>query len=292
MQNLYMQNNNHLSKWNTKSHLINNVQYIMDTTGCKIEAQTSPQAPITDFSTLTTTTNPSFNKFQYVLIAPTSPAVKINEDTLTYLNQGQNYELKLSRTSPQIQMGQSPFLEDIKPHSLEQKLDRDNFKDILIENTENTLNHIVCQDSNQIDKMLFQELNDRSTTNLSLGASTQSPDTVYMSVIRLCFWDRKLQEIEQEEIKEWEKEYNNVRMLEIDNTSSFGIIDVRLSDMFTNAAEVLWYGKTGASLFFRCNCTSTAFAPHKHGGEKGIHMRFQIDTFEMGTQMTSKWKFS
>lgn len=70
-------------------------------------------------------------------------------------------------------------------------------------------------------------------------------------------------------------------MLEIDTTSSFGTVDIRLSDMFTNAAEVLWNGKTGASLFFRCNCTSTAFAPNKHGGEKGIHMRFQIDTFEL-----------
>ena len=62
----------------------------------------------------------------------------------------------------------------------------------------------------------------------------------------------------------------------------FELFISRLSEGFTNAAEVLWYGKTGASLFFRCNCTSTAFAPHKHGGEKGIHMRFQIDTFEMG----------
>ena len=69
-------------------------------------------------------------------------------------------------------------------------------------------------------------------------------------------------------------------MLEIDNNSSYGVVDVRLSDMFTNAAEVLWNGKTGASILFRCNCTSTAFAPHKHGGEKGIHMRFQIDTYE------------
>ena len=70
-------------------------------------------------------------------------------------------------------------------------------------------------------------------------------------------------------------------MLEIDSGSSYGTIDIRLSDTYTNAAEVLWYGKTGANIFFRCNCTSTAFAPHKHGGEKGIHMRFQIDTLEL-----------
>ena len=72
-------------------------------------------------------------------------------------------------------------------------------------------------------------------------------------------------------------------MLEIDKTSSFGTVDIRLSDMFTNAAEVVWNAKTGASIFFRCNCTSTAFAPNKHGGEKGTHMRFQIDTYELIT---------
>jgi len=82
-------------------------------------------------------------------------------------------------------------------------------------------------------------------------------------------------------------------MLEIDGASSFGTLDIRLSDMFTNAAEVVWNGKTGASLFFRCNCTSTAFAPNKHGGEKGIHMRFQVDTYELvNNNNTMKYSFS
>jgi hypothetical protein len=85
----------------------------------------------------------------------------------------------------------------------------------------------------------------------------------------------------------WEKEYQNVRMLEIDGNSSDGTVDVRVSEMYTNAAEIIWNGNTGASIFFRCNCTSTAFAPHKHGGEKGIHMRFQIDTFEFNSNFVS-----
>lgn len=75
-----------------------------------------------------------------------------------------------------------------------------------------------------------------------------------------------------------------MRMLEIDSNSSYGIIEVRMSDAYINAAEILWNGRTGANIFFRCNCTSTAFAPHKHGGEKGIHMRFQIDTYEVVLQ--------
>lgn len=36
-------------------------------------------------------------RFQYVLAAATSIATKSNEDTLTYLNQGQSYEIKLKK---------------------------------------------------------------------------------------------------------------------------------------------------------------------------------------------------
>lgn len=39
--------------------------------------------------------DPSKQKFQYVLAAPISVATKLNEDTMTYLNQGQAYEIKL-----------------------------------------------------------------------------------------------------------------------------------------------------------------------------------------------------
>lgn len=38
-----------------------------------------------------------FYRFQYVLAAPTSIATKNNEETITYLNQGQSYEIKLKK---------------------------------------------------------------------------------------------------------------------------------------------------------------------------------------------------
>lgn len=41
--------------------------------------------------------NNFYSRFQYVLAAPTSIATKINEETLTYLNQGQSYEIKLKK---------------------------------------------------------------------------------------------------------------------------------------------------------------------------------------------------
>lgn len=39
--------------------------------------------------------DPSKQKFQHILAAPISVATKLNEDTITYLNQGQAYEIKL-----------------------------------------------------------------------------------------------------------------------------------------------------------------------------------------------------
>lgn len=40
---------------------------------------------------------PLHYRFQYVLAAATSIATKNNEETITYLNQGQSYEIKLKK---------------------------------------------------------------------------------------------------------------------------------------------------------------------------------------------------
>ncbi len=42
-------------------------------------------------------TVPSDTSFQCVLNAATSPATKLDEETLTYLNQGQSYELRIKK---------------------------------------------------------------------------------------------------------------------------------------------------------------------------------------------------
>lgn len=55
-----------------------------------------------------------------------------------------------------------------------------------------------------------------------------------------------------------------------------------MPSLYINIGEVLWRSSDSCvTLSIRCNCTSTAFAPHKHGGEKGVHMRLQVDTFEL-----------
>lgn len=155
----------------------------------------------------------NMGKFQYILMAPTSPAVKINEDTLTYLNQGQNYELKLScndRSSLNLNIANSSLVdasssysfnntEDIKPMlHIDTKLNEN--RAYLINNcNETTLNQAVCGAGNEQDAALGS---DNSQNDSSSAKNSQNNCLVYLSVIRLCFWDRKLQEIEHEEIKE------------------------------------------------------------------------------------------
>ena len=147
----------------------------------------------------------SVNKFQYILMAPTSPAVKTNEDTLTYLNQGQNYELKLGLLNSSTIQSNSYQNCDLSSNNLEYISDsrrqledikpmintRDNMKDNLIEPPNETLNQIVCGAENYEKIGFYQDPNESSASG-----------PIYLSVVRLCFWDRKLQEIEQEEIKE------------------------------------------------------------------------------------------
>lgn len=211
MQNLYMQPNhqsNH-KQYNGKSQQLTGANNLAGGGANQYSNGNESKGRFsTDYLSI-------MNKFQSVLMAPTSPAVKVNEDTLTYLNQGQNYELKLSRlTAPKvmaastiaIQPNQTSqnghYMEDIKPLLIDSKAVQcrtDSFKDILTESPSSTLNQLVCDA--EADKMLFcgQELNEEpSLSNLTSSGS----DPVYLSIIRLCFWDRKLQEIEHEEIKE------------------------------------------------------------------------------------------
>lgn len=148
------------------------------------------------------------NKFQFLLMAPTSPAVKVNEDTLTYLNQGQNYELKLSSNEiphlnqAQIDQNFAYQSEDIKPFiNLDTKSIENRYL-LSSQSNSTTLNQIV-RDSNDHDlkdKLPHQE-NSGNNQNLQIDLSAQDA-LVYLSVVRVCFWDRKLQELEQDEIKE------------------------------------------------------------------------------------------
>uniref|UniRef100_A0A673I860 Upstream-binding protein 1 n=1 Tax=Sinocyclocheilus rhinocerous TaxID=307959 RepID=A0A673I860_9TELE len=151
--------------------------------------------------------------FQYVLCTATSPAVKLHEETLTYLNQGQSYEIRLL-------------------------------------------------DNRKIEEM--PELNNKTVK----------------SIVRVVFHDRRLQYMEHQQLEGWKWNRPGDRLLDIDIPMSVGITEPHTHPSQLNAAEFLWDLSKRASVFVQVHCISTEFTPRKHGGEKGVPFRIQIDTFK------------
>ncbi|CAH0551601.1 unnamed protein product [Brassicogethes aeneus] len=150
------------------------------------------------------------NRFQYVLAAATSIATKQNEDTLTYLNQGQSYEIKLKK------------LGDLSMHR---------------------------------GKML-------------------------KSVIRICFHERRLQYMEKEQMTLWQKARPGDRILEVDVPLSYGAFDIVQPSNALNIINFTWDPTKEVGVYIKINCISTEFTPKKHGGEKGVPFRIQVETYQ------------
>ncbi|KAM3596367.1 uncharacterized protein V6R79_013260 [Siganus canaliculatus] len=153
--------------------------------------------------------------FQYVLCTATSPAVKLHDETLTYLNQGQSYEVRM--------------LDNRKPGE-------------------------------------FPELNNK----------------MVKSTVRVVFHDRRLQYTEHQQLEGWKWNRPGDRLLDIDIPMSVGIVEPKTHPSQLNAAEFLWDLNKRTSVFVQVHCISTEFTPRKHGGEKGVPFRIQIDTFAQG----------
>uniref|UniRef100_A0A8C3ALY6 Transcription factor CP2-like 1 n=1 Tax=Cyclopterus lumpus TaxID=8103 RepID=A0A8C3ALY6_CYCLU len=148
---------------------------------------------------------------QYVLCAATSPAVKQQEDSLTYLNQGQSYEIRM--------------------------------------------------------------------LNRKLVEYTDISSKYVKSIVRVVFHDRRLQYMEHQELEGWRWNRPGDRILDIDLPLSVGILEPRTHPLHLNTIEFLWDPVKNASVFIQVNCISTEFTPRKHGGEKGVPFRIQLDTF-------------
>ncbi|CAF0999015.1 unnamed protein product [Rotaria magnacalcarata] len=150
-------------------------------------------------------------QFEFILNALTASSARINEETATYLNQGQPYEIR------------------------------------------------------------FRANNISSSENFS--------PTIYRSILRLCFWDKTLQNQERELMQKWLNEYQSTSLFDVDMNLTYGILSIISARQIPNAIEIVWDPSTTTSLFIRFKCTSTDFANKRHGGEKGIPLRIQIDTY-------------
>ncbi|XP_066595125.1 transcription factor CP2-like protein 1 isoform X2 [Prorops nasuta] len=147
-------------------------------------------------------------RFQYVLAAATSIATKVNEETLTYLNQGQSYEIKLKK----------------------------------------------------------------------LGDLSAYRGKILKSTIRICFHERRLQYTEREQMLAWQRARPGERLLEVDVPLSYGMVDVCQPSPSNNSAEFMWDPTKEVGVYIKVNCISTEFTPKKHGGEKGVPFRIQVET--------------
>uniref|UniRef100_A0A8C1Q9H6 Transcription factor CP2 n=1 Tax=Cyprinus carpio TaxID=7962 RepID=A0A8C1Q9H6_CYPCA len=151
--------------------------------------------------------------FQYVLCAATSPAVKLHDETLTYLNQGQSYEIRM--------------------------LD-----------------------------------------NRKMGELPEINGKMVKSIIRVVFHDRRLQYTEHQQLEGWRWNRPGDRILDLDIPMSVGVVDPRANPTQLNTVEFLWDPSKRTSVFIQVHCISTEFTMRKHGGEKGVPFRIQIDTFK------------
>uniref|UniRef100_A0A3Q3DU60 Transcription factor CP2 n=1 Tax=Hippocampus comes TaxID=109280 RepID=A0A3Q3DU60_HIPCM len=151
--------------------------------------------------------------FQYVLCAATSPAVKLHDETLTYLNQGQSYEI------------------------------------IMLDNRK-------------------------------IGELPEISGKMVKSIIRVVFHDRRLQYTEHQQLEGWRWNRPGDRILDLDIPMSVGMIDPRANPTQLNTVEFLWEPSKRTSVFIQVHCISTEFTMRKHGGEKGVPFRIQIDTFK------------
>lgn len=148
--------------------------------------------------------------FIHILKAPTSPTKKLEEDSLTYLNQGQPYLLE----------------------------------------------------------MLYLPVE---------GAEFEGQ---YMkSVVKLCFYERKLQVQESEKYEEWKNNRPADRILEIDVPMSSGVSNIRSKGNLLNCYEFEWDANKGSEVYIIINCVSSEFTKGKSGGESGVPFRLQVDSF-------------
>lgn len=171
-----------------------------------------PQPPPMEIGTPPTNSRDNYSQFEYMLKAATAIGQKHNEDSLTYLNQGQSYEVK------------------------------------------------------------FKKLGDLNALRGKL----------LKSVIKICFHERRLQYMEKEQMRQWQETHPNDRVLELDVPLSYGIVHFNqpANFCFSNMIEVLWDPQQDCGVYIRVNCISTEFTPKKHGGEKGVPFRIQVETFE------------
>ncbi|XP_065432622.1 alpha-globin transcription factor CP2 isoform X7 [Chrysemys picta bellii] len=127
---------------------------------------------------------------------------------------------------------------------------------------------------------LGQSYEIRMLDNRKIGELPEINGKLVKSIFRVVFHDRRLQYTEHQQLEGWRWNRPGDRILDIDIPMSVGIIDPRANPTQLNTVEFLWDPSKRTSVFIQVHCISTEFTMRKHGGEKGVPFRVQIDTFK------------
>lgn len=89
-------------------------------------------------------------------------------------------------------------------------------------------------------------------------------------------------------MQQWQASRPGERIIEVDVPLSYGLCHVSqpLNPNFLNTVEIFWDPLKEVGVYVKVNCISTEFTPKKHGGEKGVPFRLQIETYIESTNPT------
>ena len=59
---------------------------------------------------------------------------------------------------------------------------------------------------------------------------------------------------------------------------SYGLVDLVYDSSKVNNIDFIWDPTKETGVYVKVNCISTEFTPKKHGGEKGVLFRLQVET--------------
>ena len=89
------------------------------------------------------------------------------------------------------------------------------------------------------------------------------------------------------QIAEWRNAHPGERILEIDLPLSYGIVSEesgsggnKKQQQPLNVVSFRWDPTRETGVFIKVNCISTEFTLKKHGGEKGVPFRLQVETYD------------
>ena len=72
---------------------------------------------------------------------------------------------------------------------------------------------------------------------------------------------------------------NNSVIICLDIPLSYGLVEMKIHKKKLNCVEFVWDPQRDTGIYIKIHAISTEFTPRKHGGEKGVPFRLQVETY-------------